>query len=107
MAIVWMVVIFLLSSIHGENLLPEPSVMGWDKFAHAFIYGILGLFVYKAFPENHRNFWFVWLFCVIYGVSDEVHQLFVPGRYSSVADLAADAIGAGLGYLTAHRIRRT
>ena len=34
---------------------------------------------------------------VLYGVSDEVHQSFVPGRGPSLIDIAFDAVGAMLG----------
>jgi VanZ family protein len=34
---------------------------------------------------------------VAYGLGDEVHQLFVPGRLFDLADLAADAAGGALG----------
>jgi len=37
-----------------------------------------------------------WLIATLYGVVDEVHQAYVPGRVSSVADVASDAIGAAL-----------
>ena len=37
------------------------------------------------------------LIAFLYGVSDELHQGFVPGRSSSVADLAADVAGGALG----------
>ena len=33
---------------------------------------------------------------VVYGISDEWHQHFVPGRTSDVLDLLADAVGASL-----------
>lgn len=43
------------------------------------------------------------LFVGVFGFADEVHQHFVPGRYSSVfdwyADITGGAIGAGLYYL--------
>jgi VanZ family protein len=32
-----------------------------------------------------------------YGVTDEIHQMFVPGRTSDVGDLLADAAGASIG----------
>jgi VanZ family protein len=35
-----------------------------------------------------------WLLSVVYGVSDELHQRFVPGRTATVDDLVADALGA-------------
>lgn len=33
----------------------------------------------------------------LYGVSDEYHQLFVPGRSFDVLDMVADAIGSVMG----------
>ena len=44
----------------------------------------------------------------IYGVTDEVHQMFVPLRTADLADLAADALGAAAAVLVlyaAHTIR--
>jgi VanZ family protein len=37
------------------------------------------------------------LAAVLYGLSDEVHQSFIPGRDASVGDVVADALGALLG----------
>jgi len=34
---------------------------------------------------------------ILYGISDEIHQYFVPFRYSSVMDVVADGLGASLG----------
>jgi VanZ family protein len=37
------------------------------------------------------------VFCVLYAVSDEVHQLFVPGRGAQVTDVLIDNAGAFVG----------
>ena len=42
--------------------------------------------------------------CVIYAVSDEVHQIFIAGRSAQFSDLCTDALGAALGILTAFLI---
>ena len=35
--------------------------------------------------------------CVVYGITDEIHQIFVPGRAFQVSDLAMDAAGSIIG----------
>ena len=37
-----------------------------------------------------------WAITAGYGITDEVHQWFVPGRFASVADWIADALGAAV-----------
>lgn len=44
------------------------------------------------------------LCAVLYGLSDETHQLFVPGREFSLFDLLADAVGAAVGIITAAKL---
>jgi VanZ family protein len=34
------------------------------------------------------------LFCIIYGISDEFHQSFIPGRFPNIWDVLADGLGA-------------
>ena len=43
---------------------------------------------------------------VLYGVVDEIHQAFVPGRNASEADLLLDAVGAALGIAFALAVQR-
>ena len=43
---------------------------------------------------------------VLYGVTDELHQTFVPGRVASEADLVVDAMGALLGVVSASALLR-
>jgi VanZ family protein len=70
----------------------------WDKLAHAVAYGLLGLQVLRAFhgglgPLRSGATLRAALFTVGYGVTDEFHQSFVPGRDASVYDVLADAVG--------------
>ena len=37
------------------------------------------------------------MFCSLYAISDEVHQLFVPGRGAQVKDVFIDIAGAAVG----------
>ena len=43
---------------------------------------------------------------IVYAVSDEVHQSFVPGRTGTPIDVAIDAVGAGLAALVIRRRER-
>ena len=68
------------------------------KTAHFSEYFILGIFASLAIKiyesKKHKlKFLFVFLFCVLYAVSDEVHQHFVPGRACRLLDVFIDATG--------------
>jgi VanZ family protein len=71
------------------------------KFAHFGIYFILGVLVLNALRRSgirgFRGFIFSLVFCILYAISDEVHQLFVPGRGAQVSDVLIDSLGAFLG----------
>jgi VanZ family protein len=50
-----------------------------------------------------------WVICACYGVTDEWHQRYVPGRFPSVDDWVADALGAAaavIGLVAIARVRR-
>ena len=107
----WMILIFYLSS---KSDLPTPSLFwGQDKVAHALIFGMLGFFFLRSLgPWSRKTFvreiFVVTLMVAAYGLSDEVHQFFVPNRDASVADLAADVAGGFLAVLIfRHRAHRT
>jgi VanZ family protein len=55
------------------------------------IYATLGFFTVKAHP--HRPYP-VFMFCLVYGLSDEIHQTFIPLRQFELLDLLADALGS-------------
>ncbi len=47
--------------------------------------------------RGFRGFILSLVFCILYAISDEVHQLFVPGRGAQVSDVLIDSLGAFLG----------
>jgi VanZ family protein len=80
-------------------------VPGVDKVVHLVEFLVLGVLVAralgKAWPETRglRHFLITAVFVACYGVADEVHQAWVPGRSASVYDALADALGGCLGAL--------
>ena len=106
-AIGWMTVIFGASSLPGTAL---PS-SGAAPYAHFGAYAVLGLLLYMAIlhdvPEPRRAFVLAVLFASAYGVTDELHQAFVPGRTPDVADWGIDTLGALCGAaMTRYAIER-
>jgi VanZ family protein len=71
------------------------------KNAHFFVYLILGVLVMNALARSGvygcRGVGLALLICVLCAVSDEIHQLFVPGRGGQVKDVLIDSAGAGIG----------
>ena len=92
-------IIFFLSDQPGDTLY-LPPFPGIDKLAHLVAYGALAAATIFAFSPGYQRrrpltvFCITVLFCLGYGVSDEFHQLFVPGRSPSGFDVFADACGA-------------
>jgi VanZ family protein len=74
-----------------------------DKWAHLLLYSGLGFFFARAEargvgnPPSLRVVLIAIGFAAVYGLSDEVHQLFVPQRQFDLKDVAADVTGAGIG----------
>ena len=91
---IWAALIFFLS--HQPDLPSPPFAFpGLDKIVHAGSYALLAILLVLADAEPRRAWWWAVL-TALYGISDEVHQAFVPGRRADVADFAADASGATL-----------
>ena len=60
-------------------------------------YAILGLSYWHALDFKPHKRWLAWVLAVLYAVSDEFHQSFVPGRFASIRDvLIFDNFGAFL-----------
>jgi VanZ family protein len=95
-AIAWMTAIFVQSSISYLTV-PDMGFSAQDKIAHGVEYAILGWLLTRALLVQRQARNAIWLAMVIaccYGVTDEIHQGFVPGRYADVGDIIADCVGA-------------
>lgn len=70
------------------------------KAAHFFIYLVLGFLTLNltAYCQKIRHKVIISLiFCILYAISDELHQYFVPGRAALNKDVLIDSIGAAIG----------
>jgi VanZ family protein len=95
-----MALIFGLSHIPGQSM-PESALFGHDKFWHALAFATLAASALWAWlPRLKRaprpTLSAILFFCLLYGISDELHQSFIPGRSPSLADIGADFLGAAL-----------
>jgi VanZ family protein len=106
------VIFYLSAQSHPEEQLPSFLLKDVsDKVLHAVEYGILALLCYRAFrwaagPAVVRQAVVLAIVTAsVYGVTDEVHQFFVPFRESSWLDWLADTIGAAIGAISWRFIR--
>jgi uncharacterized membrane protein len=73
-----------------------------DKIAHIMLYAVFGFLLYLTMKHSPRPAFrnhalmFVIAIGILYGISDEFHQSFVPGRTASIWDLLADSIGIAI-----------
>ncbi|MCK4648089.1 VanZ family protein [bacterium] len=75
---------------------PKVEIPFVDKFIHLIEYGILGFLFYRALKVSRlakQVFVLAIIFSILYALSDEIHQYFVPGREFDLWDLAADSLG--------------
>jgi VanZ family protein len=97
----WMGFIFGISSLPGKNI---PPVFAYqDTLYHLGSYAILTYLCSMALAKGSAGMSrgtlliLAFVFGVLYGASDEFHQLFVPGRSCSGQDLLVDGIGSFFG----------
>lgn len=78
------------------------------KLAHFSEFGLLGVMAYLNVKEYIKNNWikYAFIFCAIYALSDEIHQLFVANRNCSLIDVTIDSLGSLCGILIIHFITR-
>lgn len=82
-------------SSHSTVAMPELGISNFDKVAHFFVYGLLATLTVRL-GRGARAAWLAWLAVSFFGVTDEWHQSFVPGRSCEFGDWVADTSGAAL-----------
>ena len=104
--IIYAIIIFSISSIPGKAI--PPIFKYQDVVFHFLEYAFLSVLLNRALkaaviPDARiRRFCWVFILCLLYALSDELHQLFVPYRVASLSDIATDGLGAfvaGIIYL--------
>jgi VanZ family protein len=104
--LLWALFIYVLSD---QGVLPKFDEDFADfifkKSAHMFVYAVLYLLFYRAISHSLRDqhtprFWiYALVLTFIYAASDELHQMFVPGRYGTIRDVGYDMLGASIALL--------
>jgi len=106
-ALLYMLLIFILSCFPAPEPFRKVPIIYDIKLVHIVEYGILSLlYAYALKNTTQLNkwqlFWTAVIFTIAYGITDELHQLFVPQRTCKVSDVLGNTIGAllfQLGYL--------
>lgn len=97
-----LIVYCILIYIQSSHPVPEeiPSFRFMDKMLHVAAYGVLAILFYRAYqtlPIRHRPRMLMLLSILsasLYGISDEIHQYFIPFREADIFDGIADFMGA-------------
>lgn len=95
-ALLMMLIIFLFSARPGSELPVFDRIDAIiKKGGHVIGYGVLAYSYWRALDFKKAKGWIVWLLAVLYALTDEFHQSFVPGRHASLWDvLIFDNFGA-------------
>ena len=108
-AIACMIVIFTLSA---QPALPQAPGLGdlTSVAGHFSVYFVLAILIWWALGvfeiEGRNRAVLAFTLAVLYGLTDEWHQSYVPGRVPDILDILTDAIGAATGLLLLHLAMR-
>lgn len=126
-AIIWMIFIFFESSMVADisssqsniivkyiySLLSLPATYQETlsfiirKCAHISEYTVLTLLLYYGFSKNNvYTLSFPFTIALLYACSDEIHQLFVPGRAGMIQDVLIDTIGMIIALIIIHFVKQ-
>src|SRR5207302_3261803 len=76
------------------------------RIAHLVAFGMLGLLAGWAFQGWPHKTWLAIALTSLFGASDEIHQVFVPGRRPAVDDWLFDTFSAAVALYAWPRLER-
>jgi VanZ family protein len=110
--IYWFPLIVYCLAIYVQSGQPSPEefpdVHFMDKILHFGAYGLLGVLFFRAYqtlPLKDRKNLLILISigsATLYGVSDEIHQYFVPFREADIMDVVANTMGSICGVYFYH-----
>ena len=90
-------IIFYLSTLAFTGVGGTGYGKNWISIAyHIVVFFFLSLFFFISLMKREKDynlFLFAVLILIAYGVTDEIHQFFVPGRFCAILDICFDVIG--------------
>ncbi len=89
------------------SLLERPDLQ--DIAGHFLVYAVLALLLRWALAGAGVARASIWAFgaVLLYGISDEFHQSFVPGRHPDPYDVLTDVCGAGASLAALKYVHRS
>lgn len=124
LVITWMILIFIMSSFNSTESINQSNFIVdiitnifnttninllsliIRKLAHFTEYFILGILIYNLIHSYNKKIYIGIIICVIYAISDEIHQLFVPGRSCQLLDILIDSMGSIVGIYLLYFIKK-
>lgn len=124
LVILWMILIFTMSSFNStessnqSNFIVDIITNIFNitninllsliirKLAHFTEYFILGILIYNLIHSYNKKICIAIIICVLYAISDEIHQLFVPGRSCQLLDILIDTMGSIVGIYLLYFIKK-
>ena len=108
----WFPVILYCLAIYIQSDLPSmehiPSFEFSDKVLHFLAYFVMGVLFYRAYQtlrlkgDPRMLILLSMVSASLYGISDEIHQYYVPFRDASIYDVFANILGAVCGVYLYH-----
>ena len=110
----WLPALFMMLLIFLISAQPSSQLPNFDwadrlvkKGGHAIGYAILALLYWRAFDFKDGKHWVAWLLALLYAITDEFHQSFVPGRHPTIWDVMIfDNFGALISLWFFNRYRK-
>ena len=95
-------IIFYFSTLTFKGVGYGDSKNWISILYHIIIFFFLSIFLFISLikgENNIRKFEFAILILIAYGILDEIHQFFVPGRFCSLVDVGFDGTGILFAFL--------